>query len=75
MEYARVVKSTGFPTPNTYYNPDSIEYDVSNDISQNNDDRVIYNYPLYFDSMYHGNLFDKHDPVDNPLKSMRKFLN
>jgi len=31
----------------------------------------VFNYPLYFDSKFTGNLYDRfHDALDNPLKSL-----
>ena len=31
----------------------------------------VYNYPLYFDGDFTGNLYDRyHDEIDNPLKSL-----
>lgn len=67
---AKVESTVTLPTPNTFYNPDSVAYNVKNNISEDNPDNVIYNYPLYFDGDYEGNLFDRfHDVIDNPLKS------
>lgn len=67
---AKAVADVILPTPNTFYNPDSIPYDEKNKIDEDNPDKIIYNYPLYFDGDYTGNLFDRyHDTVDNPLKS------
>lgn len=59
------------PTPNTFYNPDSTPYDEKNKIDTDNPGKIIYNYPLYFDGDFTGNLFDRyHDTIDNPLKSL-----
>lgn len=67
---AKVVK-TNNPTPNTYYNPDSVPYQNNNKISQDNPTNNIFNYPMYFDSKYQGNMFGRfHDQIDNPLKSL-----
>lgn len=67
---AKVVK-TNSPVPSAYYNPDGVAYVVNNDISKDNADQNIFNYPVYFDSKYTGNLFDRFaDGVDNPLKSL-----
>ncbi len=58
------------PTPNPYYNPEGKAYNVVNSIGQDNPSHYIYNYPLFFDSEFEGNLFDSyHDEIDNPLKS------
>lgn len=68
---AKAVADVSLPTPNTFYNPDSIAYNVKNSIAEDNPDLNIYNYPLYFDGDFTGNMFDKyHDPIDNPLKSL-----
>lgn len=69
-ERAKTEARMTLPTPNTYYNPAGIAYNVKNKIDQDNPDQNIYNYPLYFDSEFNGNLFDSyHDEIDNPLKS------
>jgi hypothetical protein len=58
------------PTPNAFYNPDLTTYDVKNKIDIDNPGKILYNYPLYFDGDFTGNLFDRyHDTIDNPLKS------
>lgn len=70
MERAKAVATIALPEPNLYYNPDSIKYNVRNDIYQDNSTGAVYNYPMYFDGDFEGNLFDKyHDTIDNPLKS------
>lgn len=70
MERARAVATVTLPTPNTFYNPDSTPYNVKNRIDQDNPAQAVYNYPLYFDGDFTGNLFDNyHDLIDNPLKS------
>ncbi len=67
---AKAVATVSLPTPNDFYNPDGTPYNVKNDISQDNPDAKVYNYPLYFDGDFEGNLFDGyHDIIDNPLKS------
>lgn len=69
-ERAKVESTVTLPAPNTFYNPTSIPYNEKNKIEQDNPDKVIYNYPLYFDGDFQGNLFDRfHDVIDNPLKS------
>lgn len=71
LERAKVVKTNTPPTPNLYYNPDSMAYNVSNQIGTDNAPGNIMNYPVYVDSFYTSNLFDRfHDAVDNPLKSL-----
>lgn len=65
MNKAKVVRNN-FPTPSPYYNPEGTPYNENNTVSNH-----IYNYPLYFDSYYEGNMFDRfHDKMDNPLKSL-----
>jgi hypothetical protein len=67
---AKAVADVILPEPNTFYNPDSTPYDEVNKIDEDNPDKIVYNYPLYFDGKFTGNLFDRyHDTVDNPLKS------
>lgn len=67
---AKTNRLTTLPTPNSFYNPSLTAYDVKNKISQDNPGEVVYNYPLYFDGDFKGNLFDSyHDEIDNPLKS------
>ncbi len=59
------------PTPNAYYNPDLVPYNEKNKIAQDNPNLNVYNYPLYFDGDFTGNLYDRyHDEIDNPLKSL-----
>lgn len=68
---AKAVATVTLPAPNPFYNPLLTPYSVKNRISQDNPDEIVYNYPLYFDGDFTGNLFDKyHDPIDNPLKSL-----
>lgn len=70
MERAKAVAQVVLPSPNTYYNTTATPYNVLNDISQDNPNHDLYNYPLYFDSSFKNNLFDNyHDEIDNPLKS------
>lgn len=58
------------PTPNSFYNPNLTPYNEKNRIAEDNPGLVLYNYPLYFDADFTGNLFDSyHDEIDNPLKS------
>lgn len=74
---AMVDARVGLPVPFPYYNPTNIPYNVVNQISIDNDGNPdngafgVYNYPLYFDSMFYDNLFLRyHDVIDNPLKSI-----
>lgn len=71
MRRAKVVHTDAFPLANTYYNNNPIKtYGEKNSIDNDNPALRIYNYPLYFDSDFVGNMFDKyHDEIDNPLKS------
>lgn len=55
-------------TTNPNYNPDAIAYKDQNfGIGVYKDLQYAYNYPLYFDAMYDGNLFEKHEATDNPI--------
>lgn len=58
--------------PNTYYNPDADPYTDLNTFRYSPVGGLfLFNYPMYFDSMFIGNLFDRfHDALDNPLKSL-----
>lgn len=72
IDRAKVVRTTSLPLPNTYYNNNPIKnYAQKNSIDNDNPFLRVYNYPLYFDSDFLDNMFDKyHEPVDNPLKSL-----
>lgn len=71
MQRAKAVATIGLPKPNVFYNPHGTPYDEKNKIDQDNPSHTIYNYPMYFDGDYLGNLFPKyHDIIDNPLKSL-----
>lgn len=55
-------------TPDLNYNPDAIAYKDQNfGIGVYKELQYAYNYPLYFDAMYNGNLFEKHEATDNPI--------
>lgn len=55
--------------PNTFYNETSEEYDVRNKFQYT--PSGVYNYPMFFDGFFTGNLFDTyHDIIDNPMKSL-----
>lgn len=70
MARAKAVSQTTLPIPNTYYNTSGTPYNQVNRIDQDNPAHAVYNYPLYFDSMFKKNMFDSyHDEIDNPLKS------
>jgi len=70
MNRAKVVRRTTLPIANPYYNTRDVKYDVKNDISKDNPGPYIFNYPLYFDGDYYGNMFPNYfDVIDNPLKS------
>lgn len=58
--------------PNVYFNKDSQAYDTRNKFQYAPVGGLfIFNYPMYFDSYFLGNLYDGlHDALDNPLKSM-----
>ncbi len=70
MARAKAEAQFSLPDPNPYYNTTGTPYNEKNNIAQDNPNHWIYNYPLYFDSEFEGNLFDNyHDEIDNPLKS------
>lgn len=70
QQRAKVEAMHTLPTPNAFYNPELKHYDEKNKIDIDNPAKVVYNYPLYFDGDFNGNLFDSyHDEIDNPLKS------
>lgn len=70
MARAKVHRDTTLPTPNSFYNPNLTAYNVKNKINVDNPGNVVYNYPMYFDGDFTGNLFDRyHDEIDNPLKT------
>lgn len=55
--------------PNEDYNPDLDGYDALNTFYYPK--AGVYNYPLYFDSKFKDNLYDRfHDALDNPLFSL-----
>jgi hypothetical protein len=55
--------------PNPYYNTLPEDYVTRNKFQYG--PAGIFNYPMYFDSYFLGNLFDEfHDDLDNPLKSV-----
>lgn len=72
MNDARVVKTnTDLIQINPYFNTDNIKYRQQFDkytSSIYQPITTLYNYPLYFDSWYYGNLYDMyHNEVDNPM--------
>lgn len=58
--------------PNLYYNPTAMPYTTRNKFQYNPvGGQLVFNYPMYFESWYLGNLFDRyHEELDNPLKSL-----
>lgn len=71
MARAKAIQMS-IPSPNAYYNPTLKSYTEKNKINVDNSNPTltVYNYPLYFDGDFTGNLFDNyHDQIDNPLKS------
>lgn len=65
------VVRTQNPAPNLYYNTAGTTYPVANNIGTDNAENYVYNYPMYFDSLFAENLYDRyHDSIDNPLKSL-----
>lgn len=62
-----VVTDTTTLTPDPFFNPTSKIY---TDLNHINDEGNLFNYPMYFESMFHGNLYDRfHNAIDNPLYS------
>lgn len=60
--------------PNTYYNPTSEAYDSVNKFKYTPVGGLfIFNYEMYFESKFTGNLYDTfYDDLDNPLKSLEQ---
>lgn len=55
--------------PNPFYNPDLEDYTTRNKFQYG--PAAIFNYPMYYDSYFLGNLFDRfHDTIDNPMKNL-----
>lgn len=70
LDCARVVsQDSSTVLPNTYYNPTSVSYaDQAWGTSVYRVVDKVYNYPLFFDANYKGNLYDTlHEVTDNPL--------
>jgi hypothetical protein len=73
MERAKVVQQDpNTLTPSDYYNPDGDPYtDFVTFQYTPVGGLFVNNFPMYFDSNFTGNLFDRfHDVLDNPLKSL-----
>lgn len=73
LNRAKVVRvSPGAIVPNTYYNPSGSSYTTLNTFQYTPVGGLfIFNYPMYFDSLFTGNLYDRFlDELDNPLKSL-----
>jgi hypothetical protein len=71
MQQAKVDARVGFPVPNPYYNPAGLTYDQKNSVMEDNNPFGLYNYPLYFDGDFYGNMYPKyHEQIDNPLLSI-----
>lgn len=74
LNRAKAVKvAPGDIEPNPYYNTDSDSYADSTTFQYNPvGGQFVFNYPLYFDSFFKDNMFDRfHDAIDNPLKSLQ----
>lgn len=58
--------------PAPYYNPGLVGWQANNSFQYAPVGGLFaFNYPMYFDSFFAGNLFDRfHDAIDNPLKSL-----
>lgn len=70
---AKVVKQTPASIAvNAYYNPGAVSWEDHNTFQYVPVGGLfVFNYPMYFDSFFTGNLYDRfHDAVDNPLKSL-----
>jgi hypothetical protein len=60
--------------PNPYYNSGLLAYTTRNKFMYG--PAGVFNYPMYFDSYFLDNLFDRfHDALDNPLKSVSSHQN
>lgn len=73
MERAKVVRVAPEDiTPDPFYNPDLDSYDTLNAVQYNPVGGLfVFNYPMYFDSQFEDNLFDRfHEQIDNPLMSL-----
>jgi len=76
MDEAKVV-SPGFPSVNPKYNTDAVAYyeehptydGVGGIFEPGGQVEKVYNYPMYVDSKYLGNLYDRFHDVDNPLQN------
>lgn len=70
MNRAKMIATApGDIDPNPFYNPDAEPYTTRNKFQYG--PAAIYNYPMYFDGYFLGNLYPEfHDPIDNPLKSL-----
>lgn len=74
MNQAKVV-SPGFPAINPKYNIDGLEYwqehptydNVGGVFEPGGSVEKVYNYPMYMDSNYTGNLYDRFHEYDNPM--------
>lgn len=54
---------------NTFYNPTSEAYTTRNKFQYA--PAAIFNYPMYFDGFFTGNLYDRyHHDIDNPMRSL-----
>lgn len=76
LDEAKVVKP-GFPAINPIYNIDAVTYWAEHPTYDNaggvfepgGSVTVVYNYPMYVDSWYTGNLYDRFQDYDNPLQN------
>lgn len=76
LNEAKVVKP-GFPAVNPVYNLDATAYHdehptydgVGGVFEPGGSVEVVYNYPMYVDSMYTDNLYDRFHEYDNPLRN------
>jgi len=70
MNRAKMVAvDPGDIVPNTYFNEDSEAYTSRNKFQYI--PSGVYNYPMYFDGFFEGNLFDSfHNQIDNPMLSL-----
>lgn len=73
---AKVVKPD-FPAVNPVYNPTAVDYwdehptfdGVAGVFTPGGSVEVVYNYPMYVDANYLGNLYDQFHEYDNPLRN------
>jgi hypothetical protein len=74
MNAAKVVSVTD-PAKNLYYNTDNVDYYQEHSTLDEpgffgTDQRKVFNYPLFVEEKFAGNLWDRFHEHDNPLKNL-----